>query len=330
MAALEQPAFIGVEPPPRLFRTATARELCEQADAELEQQLLGPLLTAGNRTLVGAHTGEGKTSLAFQMIRAYLKREDFCGWTGAGGRRVLIIDAEQGLRTIKRRLREAGLADHDDVDILQVPDGLSLDRNAQEVAGLEEILRAGDYAIVVFDPLYKLHTGDSNDERAAVDLMRRLDAWRAEFGFALILTTHLRKEPANGTKLTLHEFFGSSAYSRGAEVIVGLRRLRPGYSRLHFLKDRDGDLPIGEQWGLLFDREQGGFKRDPNDKKPSALERLRELRAADPEITQAQAAAALDVSERTVRNHWKATDPDRDEFDGHEPPPPDETLFGAA
>ena len=53
---------------------------------------------------------------------------------------------------------------------------------------------------------------------------------------------------------------------RGAEVVLGLQRVRDGYAKLHFLKDRDGDLPIGAAWGLLFDREQG-FRRDPNDGK---------------------------------------------------------------
>jgi hypothetical protein len=44
-------------------------------------------------------------------------------------------------------------------------------------------------------------------------------------------------------------------------------RVRLGYSRLQFLKDRDGDLPAGEAWGILFDREHG-FRREPEDTKP--------------------------------------------------------------
>jgi hypothetical protein len=65
-------------------------------------------------------------------------------------------------------------------------------------------------------------------------------------------------------KFSIHDLFGSSAYVRGAEVVLGLRRVSDGYAKLHFLKDRDGDLPISTAWGLLFDQEEG-FRRDPND-----------------------------------------------------------------
>jgi hypothetical protein len=47
-------------------------------------------------------------------------------------------------------------------------------------------------------------------------------------------------------------------------VVLGLRRVNDGYAKLHFLKDRDGDLPIGAAWGLLFDQYEG-FRRDPSD-----------------------------------------------------------------
>ena len=50
--------------------------------------------------------------------------------------------------------------------------------------------------------------------------------------------------------------------------MLALERLSHGYARLRFLKDRDGDLPVGEAWGLLFDRDEG-FRRDPSDGAPA-------------------------------------------------------------
>ena len=138
---------------------------------------------------------------------------------------MLVIDAEQGLKTIKRRLTEAGLGDCEEVDYLRVPDGLSLDSDEEQVAELKRVLAAGNYALVLADPLYKLHSGDSNDERQAVNLMRRFDAWREQYRFALQLPVHCRKPPP-GAKFSIHEFFGSSAYLRGAEVVIGLQRPR--------------------------------------------------------------------------------------------------------
>jgi hypothetical protein len=245
-----------------LFKLMSARELCALPDPPQDEQLLGPLLLRGQRLVLGAHTGEGKTSMALQMVRALTGEGEFLDWRGTGGR-VLVLDAEQGLRTVKRRLREAGLDERDDVHYVRVPDGLALDSDERHVAEVERALEAGEYALVVADPLYKLHTGDSNDEREAVDLMRRFDGWRERYGFALLLPVHCRK-PVPGMKFSIHDLFGSSAYVRGAEVVLGLRRVSDGYAKLHFLKDRDGDLPIGTAWGLLFDQEEG-FRRDPND-----------------------------------------------------------------
>jgi hypothetical protein len=245
-----------------VLEVRTTRELCALPDPSQDEYLLGPLLLRGQRLVLGAHTGEGKTSMALQITRALTTKGSFLDWEGGGGR-VLVLDAEQGLRTVKRRLREASLDECDDVDYVRVPDGLALDSDERHVAEVELALEQGNYTLVVADPLYKLHTGDSNDEREAVDLMRRFDGWRERFGFALLLPVHCRK-PVPGMKFSIHDLFGSSAYVRGAEVVLGLRRVSDGYAKLHFLKDRDGDLPIGVAWGLLFDQETG-FRRDPND-----------------------------------------------------------------
>jgi hypothetical protein len=290
---------------PFTLQVMTARDLCALPDPPTTDELLGPLVIRGQRLVLGGHTGEGKTSLVFQIVRAIVLGEQLFEWQGIGNVRALVIDAEQGLKTVKRRLREAGLDDNSQVDYARVPDGLELDRDAQHIAAVEQQLAEGGYALVAADPLYKLHTGDSNAEREAVDLMRLFDRWREQYQFALALPVHCRK-PIPGTKFTIHDLFGSSAYTRGAEVVLGLQRLRDGYSRLHFLKDRDGDLPIGAHWGLLFDRENG-FQRDPEDgnKEPTTVDQVRELLETEPGMTKARLETATGKSERTIQKALK-------------------------
>ena len=292
---------------PFALNVLTARELCELPDPPKSDELLGPLLMRGNRIVLGGSTGEGKTSMALAMIRAVALGEGFLDWEGPGGR-ALVIDAEQGLTTIKRRVREAGLEQSDRVDYVRVPDGLALDSDTRHIAEVERLLTAGDYSAVLADPLYKLHAGDSNAEREAVDLMRRFDRWREDLRFGLVLPVHLRKPPV-GAKFSLNEFFGSSAYLRGCEVALGIQRVSNGYSRLHFLKDRDGDLPIGESWGLLFDQEQG-FRRDPDEgaKKPTAKEQIRELLTEAPGLTIERLRTATGYAERTVTGALRELD----------------------
>jgi hypothetical protein len=281
------------------IKIRTARELCALPDPDRSAELLGPLVVRGNRTIIGGHTGEGKTTFTAAVIEAIVKRHQFLGWRGAGAR-ALVLDLEQGLRTVKRVLREAGLADSDAVDYALIPDGLELDTNGHDQIAVEELLGAGDYDVVVLDPHYKAHRGDANDERAVVDFMRLLDAWRDLFGFALVLPVHYRK-PANGQNgpPTIHDVFGSSGLVRGAEVIVGLQRLDDGYSRLWFFKDRDGELPVGKSWGLLFDREEG-FRRDPNDASESRYEKAPPTEIAE-WISQREGASA---SPSEIREHF--------------------------
>ena len=293
------------EPSGPPFEVLTARQLCLLPDPPTSDYLLGPLLVRGTRTVLGAHTGEGKTTLALEMTAAVVHEREWLGWTGAGGR-VLVIDAEQGLRTIKRRLREIGLDKTNNVDYLRVPDGLALDQDGSDAVRLEALLASREYSLVVADPLYKLHRGDSNEERHAVDLMRRLDRWRDQHRFALLMLVHLRKPPPLGAKFSLHEFFGSGACLRGAEVAIGIRRMTPGYSRLHFFKDRDGDLPVGEHWGLIFDRKDG-FRRDPEDgqDRETALTKVQRALEERPGRTLEDLVTLTGNSDKTIRGALK-------------------------
>jgi hypothetical protein len=184
---------------------------------------------------------------------------------------------------------------------------LQLDSDAKHVAEVERILRDGRYAVVVADPLYKLHTGDSNAEREAVELMRRLDRWRDELGFGLVLPVHLRK-PIPGVKFSIHEIFGSSAYVRGAEVVLGLRRVSNGFAELHFFKDRDGDLPVGEKWALLFDRETGFRRAQEEDDEAALADRLLDFVRENPGLSTKKVTAQVKGRKKTLTRILRTDD----------------------
>jgi hypothetical protein len=72
----------------------------------------------------------------------------------------------------------------------------------------------------------------------------------------------------------LHDVSGSGAVVRGAEVVLAIERLSHGYARLRILKDRDGDLPVGDAWPLVFTRGEG-FRLDQKEEQTEEeLERL--------------------------------------------------------
>jgi hypothetical protein len=62
----------------------------------------------------------------------------------------------------------------------------------------------------------------------------------------------------------------------GAEIVLLIQRKRPGYSHLHVVKDRDGDMG-GHRLGLYFDK--AGFTIDPESDKTTA-DKTDELRDA--------------------------------------------------
>jgi hypothetical protein len=283
--------------PPAELEALTARATMALPEPADDVMLAGPLVTRGGRTIIVADTGHGKTTLAVQIGAAILTGADVLGYSGAGAGPLMIVDLEQGLRSVKRTLSEAGLADRDDVLVVRAPDGLALDDDgASNRAELDRLVYQHRPAVLLLDPFYKAHRGDSNDERSVVDLMRNLDALRAHYGFALILPAHPRKDPASSParKLTLHDVAGSGAVTRGAEVVLGLERLSHGYARLRILKDRDGDLEVGDEWPLIFTRGEG-FRLDPKEQESAELLEQRILATAPGWLTVREWAAALEI-----------------------------------
>jgi hypothetical protein len=265
-----------------LDRAMSPQEIMALPDLPVTE-LLGPLVVKGNRIMLGATKGHGKTSMALQMVNAILFGEEFLGFIGIGDTRALIIDAEQKQRTIKRRIAEAGLEDvpRDTMMYYRVPEGLSLDKDAAEQAAIETLLAKGAYDIVVFDPLYMLGIGDTKDDLDANRLMKILDEWRRKYDFALLMPAHTRKTGADRYRFTMNDFFGSTALLRNAEVVLGLEKKHYGQARLHCFADRDGDLLEmfrDDVWELHFDRDEG-FERGskPDARKARTRDSLRKL-----------------------------------------------------
>lgn len=269
------PSPNGQHDPPFKLQALTARELLAIPDPPEEDLLLGPLVLRAARTIIVGDTGHGKTTLALQVCAAILTGDELLGYQGAGAGPVMFVDVEQGLRSIKRGLRESGLHDRDDVIYVAQPDGLELDRNEHHRQALEQAVAEHKPSVLSLDPYYKAHRGEANEERAVTDLMRYLDRLRDQHRFALLLPAHPRKdrESSPTRKLTLHDVSGSGAAVRGAEVIIAIERLSYGYARLRILKDRDGDLPVGEAWQLTYNRQQG-FQKDEERSEESIEKRI--------------------------------------------------------
>lgn len=281
--------------------------------AEMENpgyvELLGPLVMRGLRTLVGAATGEGKTTLVMWMMRAIVEGEGFLDWKGIGpdeeGKKptVLIIDAEQTIPDIQRLAKEIGMEDSEQIQYLSVPDGLNLGESTNDALQVERIIEQMRPDVLCVDPLYKVASIDSNNEQEAVGLMKLFDRWRTEYDFAFVMPVHTRKGDKKnpGNAPTLDDIFGSGAFSRGAEVILGLRQGDPGFSRMFVWKHRPGGLQKGTHIDMTFDRDTG-FTRVHREGMQTNSQMVEALLARNPQgVTVDEMSAQLDKTPGNIR-----------------------------
>src|SRR5207249_531234 len=106
--------------------------------------------------------------------------------------------------------------------------------------------------------LYRLFSGDINDVQAFEPVIDALDVWRRNHGTTVILVTHLRKrQNGSSSRPTMHDVYGTASISWSADTIMIIQRRRDGQARLYFEKDREGELPQGHYWDLLYDNDHG-------------------------------------------------------------------------
>lgn len=293
----------------------TAAEFCAR-DKPRSRTLLGPMLAEGQRMMVVAQTGHGKTTFILRMVAAAIRGQAFIGdWEGleGGGGRALFLDLEQDERTAELRLTEAGLDTATDIDYRVVADGFNLRRDERSRRALEALLRERDYTVVVLDPLFKAFVGeDSNDEATAGACMAVLDRLRMEYRFALVMGMHARK-PTPKVRFGMADAFGSTAWTRGAETVLGVERPGPGVTRLSNLKDRVGmgDLvtpafPVDARLMLSYSREHGfEFRHDQQQRSPSLDRMILALEGEPDGLTVSEFCTRTGFGERTVADNCR-------------------------
>ncbi len=234
-----------------------APAFCATPDPPGGGELLGPLLVRGERTLLLGGPGVGKSRLALRWGAAVAAGRSFGTFSAAGGARVLLLDLEQHPRVLRARLRAEGLhrpGAGDPFCILSIPAGLELDRDPAQRQQLCDVLAEVRPELLIIDPLYRLHAGDSREEAVLAAALQPLDEARAEHDMAVLLVCHPRKA-LNGharQQLVLDDAAGSGLLGRAVEVALALERV--GHeARLRLLKDRNGRLSDSMRESLLVD-----------------------------------------------------------------------------
>jgi hypothetical protein len=230
-AAVELTAFLDVDEPPHDW-------------------VVTDLLERGDRTILTGVEGCGKSTLLRQIAVQLAAGIHPFTLQPITQRRVLLLDLENGVRHVRRKLRplrvRAG-ADYNPLPGLFVhvhPQGLDL---LQGMAGdggwLLDLVTAVTPDLFIVGPTYKLATGDPTEEAPARTVAAWLDRIRDDIGCAVIVEAH---SPYGAAGKRPIRPYGASLWSRWPEF--GLHLSEQGQLQ-HWRGARDE-----RDWPVLLQR----------------------------------------------------------------------------
>jgi putative DNA primase/helicase len=212
-------------------------------------------------SLMIGHAGQGKSWLTLALAAAVSR-----GWPLPGDDRpreprgVLLIGAEDGLAdTVRPRL------DALDADVARIValEGVTTERGERgfllsDVGPLEELLAAGDFSLVVIDPLTAFAGGaDSYKDAEVRGLLAPLAQLAERYGPAIVGVMHLRKGQAD---TALQRASGSIAWGAAARSVFAVGtdpQAEDGTAERHVLPVKHNLCPAPE--GVTFSLAAGRF-----------------------------------------------------------------------
>ncbi|MFZ2038939.1 MAG: AAA family ATPase [Minisyncoccia bacterium] len=157
-----------------------------------------------------------KTWLVLDIAKCIAKGTDFLGKFKTSQGRVLIIDRDNNLRHIQKRLKMLGFEKEE--ILYHVGEGefqIDKDKDFQE---LLKTVSEQKISLVILDSLVRIHSGDENESRYINKLMT---AFRkvTTLGATIIFLHHNRKESLN-TQSTTNSVRGSSDIFAGLDCLL--------------------------------------------------------------------------------------------------------------
>lgn len=236
----------GFNPVPLLRLTETAPD---------REWLIEGLLPKRSLCILAGKAGVSKSFLAEKLAADLSSNNPVLGFfnNNNGNERILLIDEENDLTTLKERVRLLGPGNFLNVDAC-VLTGFKLDAE-ESIAALENILNANGYSLVILDCWTDLIA--NVDENSAVEtnnILQNLKRLAWEHNAAVLLIHHLRKG-APYVVSEKDELRGSSVLLNKPDVVLLLEQDPQDPSRrvLKLLKNRFGQSKAYE---ILFETNE--------------------------------------------------------------------------
>jgi hypothetical protein len=205
-------------------------QLLAGADADADDAydwVVPGLLEYGDRLILTGAEGSGKSTLLHQMAMQIASGLHPFGGADIGDRCVLLVDCENGRRSLRRRfgvLRETAGAryneDRSGLYIANRPQGIDL-LDATDVTWLYKLHDKVQPDLLIIGPLYRLAMGDPIKEEVARAVANVIDHLRHEPQCAVIIEAHSPHASDSRTKRPTRPY-GASYWVRWCEFGVFL------------------------------------------------------------------------------------------------------------
>jgi len=178
------------------------------------------LVPQGSITAITGMPGSYKTWLTLEIARCISRGSDFLGHFKTNLGKVLIIDKENNIRYIQKRLKALGV-DDDAIYYFKRPENFFID-DKKSFDTLLDIIKGLKIDLVIFDSFVRMHNGDENEARAVSKIIAAFRKMTGK-GPTVIFIHHNRKESAS-TQGTTNSVRGSSDIIGGIDSLIQVRK----------------------------------------------------------------------------------------------------------
>jgi 5S rRNA maturation endonuclease (ribonuclease M5)/archaellum biogenesis ATPase FlaH len=152
---------------PAQYEIITSKQLYD-IEFPPEQWLIDKILPATGITMFVGESGVGKSFIALEVVRAIIEQDIFLDHFEIKDKgAVLIIDKENGLRRLQKRMKDMGVPASDDVYLLKYPDNFTLEGDregySEFLQSIARFIKEKQIKVIVLDSFVDVVVGSEND-----------------------------------------------------------------------------------------------------------------------------------------------------------------------
>ncbi len=207
-------------------------------------------------TAITGAPGTSKTWLTIEIARCVATGKDFLNKFKTQQGAVLMVDKENHLRHIQKRLKMLGV-ENDQIFYLAKVNEFLID-NEDHYRSLARTIKERGVKLVIFDSLVRIHSGDENEAQHISKVMNKFRSLTTQ-GVTVIFIHHNRKEAVNARN-TVNSMRGSSDILAGIDCLLQIKKPEEDHLYIEQNKLRQDEAQKPFRVNILVDKESDTMK----------------------------------------------------------------------